>query len=40
MYNDRFSGPRVNTSGFGHDSVHHPPFESTYVPNISTQFNQ
>jgi hypothetical protein len=41
MYsNDRFTGPRVNTSGFGQDSTHQPPYESSYVPNVTFPYNQ
>ncbi len=40
MYNDRYSGPKVNTSGFGSDSVQQPHYESAYVPNVSAPYNQ
>ena len=40
MYNDRYSGPRANTSGYGHDSTHQAHYESTYIPNASFPSNQ
>lgn len=41
MYNDRFyTGARVTGSGFGQDSTHQAPYESSYVPNVSFPFNQ